>query len=555
MDLTNLNFIAGMYGGPGYVTTTGHDERKPDVGQIAPAQQTGEMFGGGIGTSVGAVAGYRACPEPSIETFREMLCDPTIAIGLATIAAPIIAGSWKYVAKEGASDKAVELIRDTFEPQRVDILRDALRSLAFGWYPFEKVWDIKKSMYVTRLRGLLPELCRVMIDKKSSLFAGIKAGEKDLPPEKSWLITYDREGDNFYGRARLKNSLSAWHEWNEIARKAGQLATKAASIIPIVHYPPGTTLGPNGIVESTFQSGQSVLNRLSTGNGILIPNLAGDVGQLMANPALAGKSAWVISFLEAAGAAQALSGLTERQRYLDSLKLRGLFVPERAVTEASLSGSRADAENSADIAMLMCEQIHSDIVRAMNKDGGVREMLVFNFGQDAADSVTIEANKLDDKKRAVFKQLFAAVLAMPYVAEDLLTQIDMDAVCDEMGLPKLNKNKSIELAAVPSEATQGTPGATNPDGTPVDPAAQAIATNVDNRLNGAQITAAVDLLVQLRQGILTPNTAIELLIAVGIDDATARKMVGEIKAAGPLETNDGNDNPSDDEQNSNPNRP
>ena len=438
MDLTNYT--------TGYVTTSAEPAIKPEIGQSAPAQQTAT----GIGTGWGVVAGYSAAPTPCIGTFRRMLCDPTIAIGMQTIIAPIIASSWKYVASDDAPDDAVELVRKAFDVQRIRILRDALRSVAFGWYPFEKVWSVEKGRYVIRHRGLLPELCRVMVDKDTKMLAGIKAGNVELLNDKSWLVTHDREGDNYYGRSRLLNILDQWHEGNEISKKGGQLATKAASIIPIVHYPPGGGDGLNGEKISNFESTAAILNQLQSARGIALPNLAGDASALMRNPELAGKSAWVISFLEAAGAAQSLGSMTERQRYLDSLKLRGLFVPERAVTEASLSGSRADAENSADLALLSCEQLHADIVESLNESGGVREMLTINFGDQAAEWVKIEPAPLDDKKRGVFKQLFAAVMAMPAMAEDLMTQIDIDAVCDALDIPKLDKDKPITLAALPS---------------------------------------------------------------------------------------------------------
>lgn len=418
---------------------------KPEIGQAAPVQQSG----GRIGTGWGVVAGYTAAPSPCVATFRRMLCDPTIAIGMQTIIAPIIASSWKYVASDDASDDAVELVRRTFDTQRISLLRDALRAVSFGWYPFEKVWSVEKSRYVVKLRGLLPELSRVMVDKDTKMLAGIKSGDVELLNDKSWLVTHDREGDNYYGRSRLLNILDQWHEWNEIGKKGGQLATKAASIIPIVHYPPGETIGLNGEKISNYESTAAILSQLQQAKGIALPNLAGDGSALMRNPELAGKSAWVISFLEAAGAAQSLGSLTERQRYLDSLKLRGLFVPERAVTEASLSGSRADAENSADLALLSCEQLHADIVDSMNEYGGVREMLTLNFGDNAAEWVKIEPAPLDDKKRGIFKQLFAAVMAMPAMAEDLMTQIDIDAVCDALDIPKLDKDRPITLAALP----------------------------------------------------------------------------------------------------------
>ena len=56
-------------------------------------------------------------------------------------------------------------------------------------------------------------------------------------------------------------------------------------------------------------------------------------------------------------------------------------------------------------------------------------------------------------------------------------------------------------------------------------------TNVDTRLNGAQITAAVEVLNGVVAGTTAELVAVELLIAVGIDDATARRMVTATKTS------------------------
>jgi hypothetical protein len=48
-----------------------------------------------------------------------------------------------------------------------------------------------------------------------------------------------------------------------------------------------------------------------------------------------------------------------------------------------------------------------------------------------------------------------------------------------------------------------------------------------NTLNGAQITAAIGVIGQLQTGAIGNTTAVELLVAVGIERATAQAMVNE----------------------------
>jgi HK97 family phage portal protein len=81
---------------------------------------------------------------------------------------------------------------------------------------------------------------------------------------------------------------------------------------------------------------------------------------------------------------------------------------------------------------------------------------------------------------------------------------------------------STDVAAVQVE--QPTQAVAVPTAAPVAP------------LNGAQISAAVEVVVQLRAGVLTAEAALALLVAVGLPEVDANKMVNSTVAAGPLQT-------------------
>jgi capsid protein len=67
--------------------------------------------------------------------------------------------------------------------------------------------------------------------------------------------------------------------------------------------------------------------------------------------------------------------------------------------------------------------------------------------------------------------------------------------------------------------------AADPTANPADAAAAAAAARAAEPLNGAQITAAIDVLVKLREQTLTPEAVKELLVKIGFDDATAAAIV------------------------------
>jgi hypothetical protein len=98
-----------------------------------------------------------------------------------------------------------------------------------------------------------------------------------------------------------------------------------------------------------------------------------------------------------------------------------------------------------------------------------------------------------------------------------------------------------ELAALKAEAAAATPSVLMDEQTqPGDDAdgerasdLPATSANADagvaatNTLNGAQITAAISVIGQLQTGAIGKTTAVELLVAVGIERATAQSMVNE----------------------------
>jgi hypothetical protein len=105
---------------------------------------------------------------------------------------------------------------------------------------------------------------------------------------------------------------------------------------------------------------------------------------------------------------------------------------------------------------------------------------------------------------------------------------------------------AAHLGGTATAATGGDQGEPPADDTaaaapPADQAAQigaAAAQPPVVPLNGAQITAAVSVIVQLRQGILTSEAAVALLVAVGLAADVAQTMVDSTVAAGALPTPD-----------------
>lgn len=100
----------------------------------------------------------------------------------------------------------------------------------------------------------------------------------------------------------------------------------------------------------------------------------------------------------------------------------------------------------------------------------------------------------------------------------------------------LDRDAEIENGAKPV-ATAAGPGAQSPQLNPGQPAPGNPVADAESSLNGAQITAAITVLDNLSAGRSTVDIALGLLLAVGIDEAMARRMVNSAKTVTPPPAN------------------
>jgi hypothetical protein len=423
----------GLFGSSGDVPENAANPSPPSEGE-STLWQNGAFIG------FGDVPGFREPPFGGYCLYRRMLSHPTIALARAMIAGPILSGSWSYEADEGVSDAWVELIQSIMDPIRPTLLEDAIRFIDYGWQPFEKVWIVRDGqLVIDRIKPLLPDMTEIRVTPHGR-FAGVRNTGKDLPVEKSFIAVNDMEAGNYYGRSRLENVRDIWWKWLELDNKSEKLATKAAAIIPMIHYPAGVTKNSNGDTVQNSQQAQSILSGLMNAKGIVVPNQYSNPGILENKVDLtklkdgAKLTSWTIEFLEAAGAVSSMDGMTNKQKYYDSLMVRGMLRPERMMLEGQF-GTKAESQVQGDLGVLESEQLDKMLARQINQSI-VNDLLTFNFGEEARNKVRIVPSPLVDEKRALFVRLFEAVLTSGQTLHELLEQIDFDAVADVLEIPK-----------------------------------------------------------------------------------------------------------------------
>jgi hypothetical protein len=372
---------------------------------------------------------------------------PTIALARSIVLSPIMRNTWDFKSRDGAPPEWLDFVRQNIQPQRSRLIRDGLRALDYGWFGGEIVWEARDGqLWINRVKPLLPDVTNILADDGGN-FSGLENRAGNAPPVtlaadegKAFLFTYDGEIDNLYGRSRHENiRQQAWGLSLQVAEKLGQYLKKVAGLVIQLHYPEGTSRDAAGAERSNDFLAQQILDAVSQGKSVRLPNLfasvvadGSDPRSLDAAAALAGKSQWVLSAFEA-GAADHAAGLLAALQYLDRLMFRGWLRPERVGLE-STHGTRADAKEHTDTGILDSELVDMDFADAVNRQL-VNPLLIANFGAPARDAVVIEPNPLADDATETNRRVIEALLANPAIGPGVAAKMDIDALLADLGVP------------------------------------------------------------------------------------------------------------------------
>ncbi|MFA6046671.1 MAG: hypothetical protein WC718_16925 [Phycisphaerales bacterium] len=486
--------------------------------------KTGEMTGrqrayGGVFSSVGGLLAWDKPWAGTYETYRRMRADPTLAMVRAAACAPVKGAAWAVEADDDAPSDAADMVQDLIDDHRPVLLTEGLRALDYGWQPLEVVWNASQgAMVVERFKPLLPDMTDIIVGQAHGDTLGVRQGDVTLSPMKSLVFAYDAEAGNPYGRSRNENVReNAWTPWRGIFRQMEHYYGKAAGVIPIIRYPVGTSAGENGATVSNDDNARQVLSTLGSGAGVAFPwQLLSWMEDAIAR-GIDPKSlmAWQIDFLETSAGHGA--EFTDSLRYFDALKVRGWLVPERAVIEGQF-GTKAEAGVHADLGIQIAQETGDGLVGQINRQV-VDTLLAANFGPNARGKVRIVQAKLTGDEKEFLRGLVTAVYTNPANVDLFLTAFDVDAILDQVGIPKATE--TVDQAAVPVvDPTQ----VANQIATQPGPAQQAVA---DQSLNGAQIASMVTLVMTIADRQLPPETVRLMMKAAfpGVGDSVIDQIV------------------------------
>jgi len=416
------------------------NEQPPRVGdERTGVQSKHDDMMGGVGQILGQmsnVPGWGTCPGPTFQTYRQIQKNPIVAIGRMVIDAPVKAATWSIESDEGAPRDASDLIESALLDMRPLIMQFALQMLDFGFQPYELVWkDVSGAVLPTKFKALKHDKTKILADKRTGAYRGIRQGDVTLLPSNTLLFTHDPETtDDYYGNSLYENiRKSAWWPWERSLQREGQFTTKVAGTTVVVKYPMGSGKDMHGAKVDNYDLAKKLLANLSAGAGVAMPKIyeswATDAIARGADPEKL--LAWTIDYLEPGRGhhEQMIAGM----RHKEANMLRGLMVPERSVTEGKF-GTKAESETQAGIAMAFSAEILQQIIRCLNWYV-VDRILRFNYGEQAVGTVRLIAEELINEKKMLVRELVKEILANPVNADLWMTMTDVAAQLDLAGLP------------------------------------------------------------------------------------------------------------------------
>lgn len=506
--------------------TNGTAEKLPTVNGQPGAPRSGELTRAQqryLPTfTLGTLAPLVAPSFGTYETYREMRQDPTIAIARAAATAPIKGADHSFEEDNDAPDGALELVQDALDAHWPQLIREGCRALDYGWQGLEIIWrlDGDGAIVPDRFKPLLPDLTNIVIGADHGEVLGLRQGDVTISSIKSLIYSYDSEAGNPYGRSRFENiRVNAWAPSVQAAKQLNQYFFKAAGIIPTLYYPVGSGEGKDGVVNDNQKDAQSFIQTLGRGAGAAFPQefpkWAEDlIGRGVLNPK--DVPSWKLDILETTSGhgAEIIGAL----QYFDALKMRGMLVPERAALEGT-SGTKAEAGVHGQLGLMIAEETLVWMVGEINRQV-VDTVLAVNYGPEARGKVRACAARLTSDERDFVKEILTGLFTNPANIDLVQTTLDLDAMIDQMGVPKLAEvvtpgalPPGIDPNAVAQQITQQ-PG----------PAQQAVA---DQSLNGAQIASMVQLVLTITARELPAETVRLMMKAAfpGVGDSVIDQIV------------------------------
>ena len=357
---------------------------------------------------------------------KRMRKDPQIALGLSAIKAPIMAAFDSI--KVNCKDPIIRgFVQHSLMNMHGGLLRravySALRSLEFGFINHEKVWQngvdvefeikdsddgssraikMSNSTILEDVCDLDPEYTEVLVDGKTGVYTGLRyAYDQTLKAEKTWLVTHDKEFGHLLGTAVIDNSHNAWY-WCDIMYLFCNRYYERKASPPIKGRAPAVVEDNNGEpIPGVDLFGQMLESLISEGVIVLPSELnEGQTGQK-------GQFAWDCEYMIDDKRGEMFIRYIE---HLQTLKLRGILLPEMVVERGADAGTFGMAKAHTDTFVEMLTLILEEVLQHINR-WLIPDLVMHNFGPNAPPCTIETLVKIGERKDLLEEILLEVIKA------------------------------------------------------------------------------------------------------------------------------------------------
>lgn len=393
--------------------------------------------------------------SPSRVSFRQMDAmerNFQVGVGVDLTISPLTTIDWSVEGKN-VDEEIKSFVKAVMAPIWSQFITScAWTGVGRGCAPHELVWvrrenyaivdqDGKESTvdgwFIDKLKDIDPaSIVEIQVDGLEN-FAGYKLSIPSntvLEAEKAFHYVHKMRFGNFWGTPRLERVYEPWYRmmvlWDFNMRYMERRAIPPVEI----RYPAGQDEEGNDNSEVADAIGKGM-----TGQDTYVKFPQPDVDE----------AGWDLKFME---------DQQRSQMFLDQLEmhdkwiLRAYMIPDKVFTQDSQTGSLALSQTHFDVWMLSEDFVLQEMLEQLN-DQVIPRIVRYNFGPDAAVP-KVHSPGLTADKKAMFKEVLMAL-----INKDLV-QLDVDAVCEQLGVP-VPESGASKTPAAPTEPSP-------PNGTPVD---------------------------------------------------------------------------------------
>ncbi len=385
---------------------------------------------------------------------QDMRIQETIAYLMTLITIAGAQSEWTVEADEGVPWEAINLVKLFISECKHDLWESAIDGFfTFGWSPYECIFDLATNekgemrYCVRRLKPLLQETTLLSMDSEQG-FTGLQSMYPlpvILPPVKSLVLTHERRGDNLYGRAIFKKAETVFDMIKQARTNLQAFDARRKGPRYILHYPFGTINNrDNAEIAKDMVASLEQYNIVALGHR---PNT-------MSSQMSATESDWKIEQLPMEAVS---SEFVNQFMYYDKLVCRAFGIPERSVLEG-IFGTKADASNGTDYAIMRVEYLVDTVVNQVNKYIVDRMLGLNYFGLKGR--VKIVAGAIDKRSAERANMLIQSLMEKPWCEDVVAKSIDVENILVESGIPRIKKeetNQPLRWATDKTTATMPTP--------------------------------------------------------------------------------------------------